>query len=54
MTATPHPNPRRPAGPSFTMPARDGDTAVAIAAATAISYAGNRCWTFRHRQHIPS
>ena len=27
-------------------------SAVAIATAMAISYAGNRCWTFRHRQHI--
>ncbi len=27
-------------------------SAIAIATATAISYAGNRCWTFRHRQHI--
>lgn len=27
-------------------------SAVASATATAISYAGNRCWTFRHRQHI--
>lgn len=26
-------------------------SAVAIAAAMAISFAGNRCWTFRHRQH---
>jgi putative flippase GtrA len=27
-------------------------SAVAIAMATALSYAGNRCWTFRHHQHI--
>jgi putative flippase GtrA len=27
-------------------------SAVAIATAMAISYVGNRCWTFRHRQRI--
>ena len=27
-------------------------SAAAIATAMAISYVGNRCWTFRHRQHM--